>query len=380
MQNVVLVRRDDEAVDRETHEFRRVAGENIAEISGGDRESNLSFGRAQRQCRGEIVNDLRHNPGPIDGVHSAQAHFAAEIRIVEHVLDERLAVVEMTVNGNRMHIGVVRRRHLPPLYLRNAPVRIQDERVDEFASPERFDRRGTGVSACCSYDRNSLAAPPQHSLEHSPYELHREVLEGERRPVKQFQQEQIGPDLDERAFRFVPEPLVGIMSHGTELIFGKRLAREQLHDAIGDFGIRFARQSDKILARDCRPNLGNIQAAVFGQSREHRLLESQAGSFAPRRNVAHLRQVSCSAWKPANGYYAKSRILSSPAKPRQAKTMWQRIGNDCSECPSCRPAKTRPLPERMGRAARQQAPAPCPTRPPSPERRERTRLSRRAPE
>ena len=226
----------------------------------------------------------------------------------------------MAVNGDRVHIGVVRRRHLPPLDLGNALMRIQDEHVDEFASPERFDRRRAGVSARCAYDRHSLAAPPQHGLEHSPHELHREVLEGERRPMKQFQQEQIGSDLDERALRFMPEPLVGIMNHRTEFIFGKCVAGERLHDAAGDLRIRFAGQCGKILARERRPAFRDVKTAVVGQSREHRLLESQTGSFAPRRNVAHFRQFGCSAWNSVDGYYAKSRILSSPARSQRAKT------------------------------------------------------------
>ena len=53
--------------------------------------------------------------------------------IIEHRLHQRLAVVERAVDGERMDVGVVRRRHHAALHVGDAAFGEQDDDVDVVA-------------------------------------------------------------------------------------------------------------------------------------------------------------------------------------------------------------------------------------------------------
>ena len=46
----------------------------------------------------KIVNDLGHDPGPVDGVHRRQIHLIAKRRVVEHGFHQILAIVKGAVD------------------------------------------------------------------------------------------------------------------------------------------------------------------------------------------------------------------------------------------------------------------------------------------
>ena len=63
----------------------------------------------------------------------------------------------------------------------------------------------------------ALAARGQRMIHQPRQELHRHVLEGERRAVKQLEHERVGVDLDERRHRRMPERAVGLARHAGEV-------------------------------------------------------------------------------------------------------------------------------------------------------------------
>ena len=69
-EDVVAVRADHELVDRQAHPLGDPAGEDVAEVAGrhGERAA------AEPGDGGDVVDDLRHHPGPVDRVHGRQAH------------------------------------------------------------------------------------------------------------------------------------------------------------------------------------------------------------------------------------------------------------------------------------------------------------------
>ena len=69
-EDVVAVRRDHELVDRHAHPLGDPAGEDVAEVAGGHRERAA----AQLDRGGDVVHDLGHHAGPVDGVHRRQLH------------------------------------------------------------------------------------------------------------------------------------------------------------------------------------------------------------------------------------------------------------------------------------------------------------------
>ena len=85
-----------------------------------------------------------------------------------------------------MGIRCVDRRHLSALHLGNAAVRIEDEDVDCLTVATGLYCGRAGIPRSGADNRQMLAVTRQHRVEQRPDELQCQVLEGERRPVKQF--------------------------------------------------------------------------------------------------------------------------------------------------------------------------------------------------
>ena len=158
---------------------------------------------------GEIIDDLRDDARPIDRIDARQAQRVAEGKIVEQAFEDGLAIVEIAFERDRVDVGFVDRRHLPALHVGDAAVRIEDEDVGLRLAAESLDRGGAGVAGSGADDRRPRAALLQHMV-HQPAEpLHGEILERQRRAMKQFEHEEIVVDLDERRFRRVAKAGIG---------------------------------------------------------------------------------------------------------------------------------------------------------------------------
>src|SRR5665811_860410 len=68
------------------------------------------------------------------------------------------------------------------------------------------------------HDGGALASLTQHVVHQPGDQLHRQVLEGERRPVKQLQDEKAGAELRERRDRRMAESAVGLARHAGEIL------------------------------------------------------------------------------------------------------------------------------------------------------------------
>ena len=237
-QNVVDVGRDHQPLDRQAHARRHIAGEHVAEIAGRHREGDLAVRRAKRDRRGEVVDDLRDDARPVDRVDAGEPHPIAEAVVVEQALHDRLAIVERAFDRKRVHIRLGRRRHHAPLHVRDAAVRIERDHVDLIAAAERLDGRAAGIARGRDHDGGTLAALDQRVIHQPRQELHREVLEGERRTVKQLQHEGAGRKLRQRHDRRMAEGAVGVVGHAREIGVRDGPADEGPHDFAGDLRVR----------------------------------------------------------------------------------------------------------------------------------------------
>ena len=88
----------------------------------------------------------------------------AESLVVEHRLHERLAIVERAFERDGMHVGGVDGRHLPPLHVGDAAVRVKDEDVDLVEPGEGVDSRAAGVARGRADDGGAAAARLQRVI------------------------------------------------------------------------------------------------------------------------------------------------------------------------------------------------------------------------
>ena len=119
--------------------------------------------------------------------------------MVEHRLHHRLAIVEGALDRERMDVRRVDRRHLPPLHVGDAAVRIEDEDVDLIEPLEGLDGGAAGVAGGRADDRRARAARLRTWSISRAEQLHGHVLEGERRAVEELEHEEVVVELHERA-------------------------------------------------------------------------------------------------------------------------------------------------------------------------------------
>ena len=109
--------------------------------------------------------------------------------MIEQAFDQILAVVEIALQRQRMHVGGLRCGHLPLLHRRHTAFREQNENIGPVASGECIDRGPAGVAGRGADNRRPLAALGQYMVHQPCDELHRHILEGQRRAVEQLQDE-----------------------------------------------------------------------------------------------------------------------------------------------------------------------------------------------
>ena len=200
----------------------------------------------------------------------------AEGVVIEHRLHQRLAVVEGAFDRQRVHVVVLRRGHHPPLHLGDAAVREEHHEVDLGTAAEGFDRGAAGVARCGDDDGGALGALAQHVVHQPRQQLHRQILEGERRPVEQLEHEQAGRELDERRGRRMAEGAVGLLRHAREVGLGDRVADEGADHLDRDLGVGAAGKAGDGLAH---------RAWATSRARKGRR-RGQAPRASPRQNRA----------------------------------------------------------------------------------------------
>ena len=214
---------DHQAVHGQPHPLGRPPGQDVAEVAGGHHEADRRPVRCDGQVGRHVVDDLRHDPGPVDGVDRGQPHLLPERHVRERGLDQVLAVVEGARHRDGVGVGRAERGHLAALHLGGPAVREQDEDVDVGQSGAGVHGRRAGVARGGAQDTDALVAIGEHVVEQPPDQLQRDVLEGERRSPEQLEQVQRHvtglPERHDRAHRRRVEGGVGV---GDDALEGRR--------------------------------------------------------------------------------------------------------------------------------------------------------------
>ena len=89
----------------------------------------------------------------------------------------------------------------------------------------------------------------QHVVHQPRHQLHGEILEGERRAVKQLQHEQAAAELRQRRDGRMTEGAVGLARHAGEIGVRQTVADERPDHLAGDLGVRLAGEARDRLGR-----------------------------------------------------------------------------------------------------------------------------------
>jgi hypothetical protein len=297
VEDVVDVGRDDQPLDRQAHARGHITGKHVAEIARRHREGDALARRAQPDGGVEIIDDLRHQPRPVDRIDRRQGVAVGKGAVVEHGLHQRLGVVEIALDRDVVDVGGEHRRHLAALDLGHAACRVQHEDVDIGAPRDRIDRGRSGVAAGRADDGQAGVGAAQEPLEQQAQHLERDVLERQRGAVEQLQQPLVMVELDQGRDGRVRETTIGGVAQALEFLCGQAVADERRHDPCGGLRIGQARQPLDVLRRQGRPGFGHIEPAIAGETGQGRTPEIEDGGGATGTMIAHdalrLNGVRC---------------------------------------------------------------------------------------
>ena len=125
--------------------------------------------------------------------------------VVEQRLQDGLAVIESAFDGDVVDDWAIHRRHLAALDIADPALGMKNEDGGMPARLEGLDGGAAGVARGGADDGCARAALVERPVHQAGQELHRHILEGERRPVEKFEQPMIGIDLLERRDRGMVE-------------------------------------------------------------------------------------------------------------------------------------------------------------------------------
>ena len=293
VEHVVFIGRDDQAPDRQSHLLRDMARQHVAEVSRRHCERHLFvFVCRGREIALEVVDDLRRNPRPVDRVDGADAIFPLERGIGADGLDQVLAIVEHAADRDVENVGVGKREHLRGLKRAHFPQGREHEHGDAALAPHRVFCSGTGVARRRADNVERRALPPQHVLEQIAEQLHRDILERQRRAVRDAQQIETVVQFSQRGDVFAAEIGLGIGTIDQRLQVGRgNIGEVSRQDRQCQLAVVERAKRIELGRREARIAFRHRQPAVrrqsFEQDRRERLWRSVTEARAAGADVVH---------------------------------------------------------------------------------------------
>jgi len=203
--------------------------------------------------------------------------------VIEHIFYACLGVVESTFQRDRVNILRFDRGHLAPLHVRYAAMRKKDEDIDLFQACKGFDRRGARITGGCANDGRPLTLCLENMVDELGEELHRQVLEGESRPVKQFKHKKIGIQLSQGVTAGAGSSCKQPRSSPAGQRFGP-VCQERRDDRLRDIRVRLTRETGNRGLREPWIGLRQVQAAIRARPASSVSMKG-AGGASPRVDI-----------------------------------------------------------------------------------------------
>ena len=198
-EHVVGVGRAHERADGKPQLAGEVAGENVAEVAGGnDVVHPLADGdraAADKVCvSAEVIDDLRGKAADVDGVRARQAHTLAREQVLaadlgKDLLDGSLRVVEVAAHRGDTGIVAALRDHLRLLHSGHTAVWVKDDDLRARDVAETLHRGLAGVAGGRGEDQNFIVHAALLLCRRHQVRQHRErhILEGARGAAEQLE-------------------------------------------------------------------------------------------------------------------------------------------------------------------------------------------------
>ncbi|MNU74196.1 hypothetical protein D3C71_636930 [compost metagenome] len=312
VEHVVFIRRRNQFRDRQAHHAGDMAGADIAKVARRHRERHFLLVAGGRcQVTAEVVDDLRHDTRPVDGVDGADLLFCLERQIVRHGLDHILAIVEHAFDGDVVDIRVLQAEHLRRLEGAHFLVRRQHEDADALLAAHRVFGRAARVARRGAKDIEFGARLGQGVFKQIAQQLHGHVLEGQGRAVRQCLQHQGGRSaLDGVFFEHAQRRDVGRVFAGAGVLVdclgigfrrqclqvrGRDIGGELLQDFECQVGIRQCAPGVELGTSDLRVVFWEVQSAIGGQAAQEdvgELLLIRWRFISAGRHVVHKFEES----------------------------------------------------------------------------------------
>jgi len=136
-------------------------------------------------------------------------------------------------------------------------------------------------------DGGAQPAFGQDIVHHPTEQLHGNVLERQRRPVEEFQDEGVGAGLHQRRDGRMAETAIGIRDHCLQDVDRDGIADEGRNDFEGDVLVGLAGKGSDGLFVELRPGFGKVETAVAGKPLKQDIGEFQDWCLTTRTDVFH---------------------------------------------------------------------------------------------
>ena len=262
--------------DGHTHLLCIVSSQNVAEVTGGNYHVQLVAignlaGLCQRDIRRNVVDDLRYQTAPVDGVCAGEGHVAI-VQCVEYLvigkdfLDTALAIVKVALYGANCDILAFLCHHLALLHITDALFRIEDHDLCARNILEALQSSLTGIAGGCN--QNDYLLVHMQLLHGSGQEirqdLERHILESTGRAMPQFQHISALEQVCDLCNIFCFKIFGGIRTLGAVNQFCLCKICQILGEHIScTLCIRFSGERLQLIHGKCRNGLRNEQAALF---------------------------------------------------------------------------------------------------------------------
>ena len=248
-EHLVVIRRANQLVDRQTHALRKVSREDIAEVSGRHADidflalGNLFFLQKLEICV-DIVDNLRHQAADVNRVCAGELHlfcreFCLKRAVPENLLDRGLRIVKVALDAHDRRVIALLRDHLKFLEAAHAALRIEDHNAGARDIRKAGHSCLAGVAAGRGQNLNLVGDAVLFRRRRHKIGQNRErhIFERDGLSVEELEIVSIVREGERRNFGCVELLVISALDAGAKLLFAV-IGEQKTHHAIGHFLIR----------------------------------------------------------------------------------------------------------------------------------------------